>query len=90
MPEQTAPKGPNPKHGTVGVTFNTELRLELPKGDQTGLQIKQAAIAQQAPIELNFQLSVLHGQRYDVIGDEDIVKVHTHMEFTCVAPDDNS
>ena len=90
MPKQTAPKGPSPKSNTVTVTFNTELQLELTKGDQTGLQIKQAAIAQHAPIELNFQLSVLHGQRYDVVGDEDIVKVHAHMEFTCVAPDDNS
>jgi hypothetical protein len=41
-------------------------------------------------IGLEFQLSVKHGNRADVVGDSDTVKVHQGEEFLAVAPDDNS
>jgi hypothetical protein len=57
----------------------------------TGLEIKQAAIAQGVQIQPDFvlQLQRPNGE-YDVIGDRDEVRVHKGMDFTCIAPDDNS
>jgi hypothetical protein len=57
----------------------------------TGLEIKQAAIAQQVQIQLDFvlQLQRPNGE-YDPIGDNEEVHVHKGMEFNCIAPDDNS
>lgn len=56
----------------------------------TAAQIKQAAIEQGVRIEPDFQLSVLHGKRYEVLADTDVVAVHEGQEFRAVAPDDNS
>jgi Multiubiquitin len=56
----------------------------------TGLEIKQTAIAQGVEVESTFQLSVKHGNRYEVVGDTDTVTVHERQEFLIVAPDDNS
>lgn len=57
----------------------------------TGVEIKQAAIAQGLPIQLDFLLSeqLQHGQTR-IVGDTDEIKVNKHSMFTAVAGDDNS
>jgi hypothetical protein len=57
----------------------------------TGLAIKKAAIAQQVPIQEDFVLSEELGERRSrVVGNEDVVHLHTQMRFIAVAQDDNS
>jgi Multiubiquitin len=57
----------------------------------TGLQIKEAAVAQGVPIQLDFLLSEhLPNGEVRIVGDNDEVKVHKHSKFTAVAGDDNS
>lgn len=58
----------------------------------TGLQIKQAAIAQGVKIELDFVLSVIrgHGNKGKVVGDNETITLHDDLCFTAVADDDNS
>jgi hypothetical protein len=74
---------------TVTVSVNNQ-PVELPERRVTGLEIKQAAIAQGVHIQPNFQLSVKRGNRYEVVGDDDTVTVRPRQEFLAVAPDDNS
>jgi hypothetical protein len=83
----TGPTGHGPH--LVPVTVNSQ-PVNLPEREMTGLEIKQAAIGQHVAIQPNFQLSVKHGQQYQVVGDNDTVEVHSHHEFLAVAPDDNS
>ena len=83
--EERSPKKPV----TVLVTVNGQ-SVELPDREVTGLEIKQAAVAQDAHLDLGFQLSVKHGNRYTVLGDTDPVRVHRGQEFLMVPPDDNS
>ncbi len=65
--------------------------VTLTKGKLTGLEIKQAAIAQGVPIELSFVLQQeLPNGKGRVIGDQDAVEVHPHERFTAIANDDNS
>jgi hypothetical protein len=74
---------------TITVTVNNQ-RVELPQRRMTGLEIKQAAIAQGVEIGLNFQLSVEIGKHWKVVGDNDTITIHERQEFIAVAPDDNS
>jgi hypothetical protein len=74
---------------TITVTVNNQ-RVELPERQMTGLEIKQAAVAQGIEVEISFQLSVKRGHRYEVVGDTDTITVHEREEFLIVAPDDNS
>jgi hypothetical protein len=57
----------------------------------TGVQIKQAAIAQGVEIELDFQLALIkpNGKR-QIIGDNDEVAVNKNSVFKATATDDNS
>jgi predicted alpha-1,6-mannanase (GH76 family) len=64
--------------------------VTLPAPEVTSLEVKQAAINQGVAIGLDTQLSVKHGNRYQVVGDADTFKVHQGQEFLAVAPDDNS
>lgn len=65
--------------------------VRLPKGELTGLEIKQAAITQGVPIELGFILQQeLPNGNSRIIGDHDLVKVREHERFTAIANDDNS
>ena len=80
-------KDKNPK--TVPVVFNKQT-IEIPRGDHTGAVIKKFAIEQQVQIEPSFPLAVKHGNRFENVGDTDVVKVHANMEFTAVPGDDNS
>jgi hypothetical protein len=74
---------------TVSVVFNNQT-IEIPKGEHTGAQIKAFAIAAGIAIQPNFPLAVKHGNRFENVGDTDVVKVHANQEFTSVAGDDNS
>lgn len=57
----------------------------------TGLQIKEAAIAQGVAIQPSFQLSEeLSGRQRRIVGDNDVVTVHKGSKFFAVAGDDNS
>lgn len=85
---QTVPASDHVK--LVEVTVNGRpVRLE--KEQLTGLEIKQAAIGQQVPIELDFilQLELANGDA-KIIGDADEVKIKPHQRFTAIANDDNS
>lgn len=77
-----------PKQVTVEVNGNP---VVLDEKVMTGLDIKQAAIAQQVQIQPDFvlQLQRPNGE-YDAIGDNQEVHVHRGMDFNCIAPDDNS
>lgn len=57
----------------------------------TGLEIKEAAIAQGVPIQLDFVLSEELGERRTrVIGDRDAVTVNKESRFLAIPNDDNS
>jgi hypothetical protein len=77
-------------HRLVDISVNTRpVRIEGPTA--TGLQIKEAAIAQGVPIQISFQLSEKLGDhRTRIVGDTDVVAVHEHAAFVAVAEDDNS
>jgi hypothetical protein len=76
-----------PKDVTVQVNNQP---VVLPEHKMTGLEIKQTAIEQGVAIEVGFQLSGKHGNRYKVVGDTEQITVHKGQEFLAVAPDDNS
>ena len=57
----------------------------------TGLQIKEAAIAQGVVIGLDFQLAVVDADgKHRIIGDADKVDVRDDKTFFATAGDDNS
>lgn len=78
------------KDHIVIITVNEEpVKIRGPKA--TGLQIKQAAMAQGIHIDLAFVLSEETGpHRTRIVGDNDEVTVHKGSRFIAVAPDDNS
>lgn len=78
-------------HGTVTVTVNNQ-PVTLPSHRVTGLQIKQAAIAQGVQIEEDFLLTLeAHGGRpARTIGDDDTITVTRHSVFTANDGDDDS
>ena len=74
----------------VEITIN-ERPVEVNGPRISGLAIKQAAITQGVPIELDFVLSEeLPGGRSKIIGDNDIVTVNKNSNFLAVPNDDNS
>jgi hypothetical protein len=80
-----------PEHDRlVAVAVNTRpVKVDGPRA--TGLQIKEAAIAQGLPIQLTFQLSEkLADHKAKIIGNDDTVTLHEGEVFVCVADDDNS
>lgn len=56
----------------------------------SGLEIKQAAIAQGVAIQLDFQLAEVKKKGREIVGDDDQVKVDDDSEFFATATDDNS
>ncbi len=80
---------PDPHH-SVQITVNKNpVLIDGPR--VTGLQIKEAAIAQGVNIQLSFQLTEELGNRQRrVVGDSDVVTVHKGSKFFAVAGDDNS
>lgn len=74
----------------ITITVNEKsVRIQGPKA--TGLEIKEAAIAQGVKIELTFLLSEeLQHHRTRIVGNTDEVTLTKHAKFTAVADDDNS
>jgi hypothetical protein len=78
------------KEHVVTITVN-EKAVEIAGPKATGLEIKQAAIAQGVNIQLSFVLSEeLPNRKTKIIGDNDEVTVNKNSKFVAVAPDDNS
>ncbi|MDX2546739.1 multiubiquitin domain-containing protein [Streptomyces sp. WI04-05B] len=87
--EQADAQTPGKGH-SVTITVNNKA-VEIIGPRVTGLQIKEAAIAQGVQIELDFQLSQeLPSGETRIIGDSDVVTVNKKSVFTAVAGDDNS
>ena len=80
----------NHRPHVVEITVNKRpVRIEGPR--VTGLEIKQAAIAQSVPIDLDFQLAeLLESGRRKIVSDADSVTVHGGSSFVATAADDNS
>lgn len=78
------------RHDRVAIVVN-EQPVEVHGPRITGLEIKEEAIAQGAPIDVGFQLieELSHG-RTRVVGNDEVVSVHTGSRFLALAPDDNS
>jgi hypothetical protein len=68
-----------------------ERPVKIRRGVRTGLEIKQAAIADGVPIQLDFVLSLetAPGQTR-IVGDRDRVRVKPGQRFLAIADDDNS
>lgn len=90
MSEVTVESAKKDHDRVVTITVNSH-PVEVADKVLTGLEIKQAAIAQGVGIEVDFVLSELreHGPAR-IVGDSDEVKVTKHSKFTAVAGDDNS
>ena len=83
-------KGPQKGHFEAHVTVNGKPVI-LRDHHMTGLQIKEAAIAQHVSIEVNFILQEeLPNGHHRIIGDTDSIEVHDHDRFTAIPNDDNS
>jgi hypothetical protein len=83
-----------PNAAAQQITIHVNERSVVMLGhEQTGLEIKEAAIAQGVPIKLDFVLSIERGQGQDqtkVVGNDDRVQINEHSRFTAVDDDDNS
>jgi hypothetical protein len=85
MNEQAAQSG----HEVVVTVNEKPVTVTGPK--VTGLQIKEAAIAQGVQIGLDFQLSEeLANDRTRIVGDAERITVNKKSRFDAVAGDDNS
>ena len=83
-------KGNSSEEKDIVIKVN-EQPVKLENKTTTGGQIKTAAMAQGVHIQQNFVLQEeLRNGTSKIIGDEDEVKLHAHMAFTAIAPDDNS
>jgi hypothetical protein len=80
--------GGKPKPIKVEINDKT---VVLDEKVMTGMEIKQAAITQGLQIQPDFvlQLQRPNGE-YDVIGGNQELHIRKGMDFTCIAPDDNS
>lgn len=75
---------------TIEITVNRK-PVTVRGHKHTGLEIKEAAIAQGVRIELDFQLSVETGpHKTEHVNDTEVVTVHKGSAFVAVAGDDNS
>lgn len=79
------------ERGMVTVTVNNK-PVVLARHRVTGLEIKQAAIAQEVQIELDFILTLeAHdGQPAKTIDDNETITVTEHSEFSANDGDDDS
>lgn len=83
---------PNGGHQERRVVVHVnDLPVAVPTKRLTGLELKEAAIAQGVAIELGFQLiEELPHDRTRVVGDKEVIEVRDDSRFVAVAPDDNS
>jgi hypothetical protein len=71
--------------------FVNEKPVKLDNEKQTGMSIKQAAIAQGVQIQPDFILSIEHGGgKTELIGDDQPVRIHEGERFLAIPNDDNS
>jgi hypothetical protein len=71
--------------------FVNDKPVKITRGEHTGLEIKQAAIAQGVNIQLDFILNLEKRKgETQVIGDTDPVKVKKGQHYVAIADDDNS
>lgn len=78
------------KPKTIEIEINGR-DVEMVDEEVTGLEIKEAAIAQGVNIQLTFVLQQeLPNGSSKIIGDQDKVHLRKHLRFTAIAPDDNS
>jgi hypothetical protein len=81
---------PHPQPEKVEIHVNRR-RVTVIGHTQTGLQIKQAAIAQHVKIELDFLLFLeREGRPNERIADDQSVHVTNESRFKAIADDDNS
>ena len=65
--------------------------VELVGAEQTGAQVKQAAIEQNVGIKEDFVLSIeLGGGKTTLVGDDEAIVVRTGARFVAIDDDDNS
>jgi hypothetical protein len=74
----------------IRVTVNRQWSVTVHGTRQTGLSIKEAAIAQGVPIQMDFLLSRKHGPKFQPVGDDEHIRVHDGDEFRALDGDDNS
>jgi predicted RNase H-like nuclease (RuvC/YqgF family) len=75
----------------IEVVVNEKHPVKLEGREQTGLSIKQAAIKQSVPIQLDFVLSIERGGgKTEIIGDGQNIKVKDGDRFLAIPNDDNS
>lgn len=78
-------------HDKPITVFVNEKPVTVEDKKQTGLSIKQAAIAQHVPIQLDFVLSIERGGgKTELIGDDQKITVHDGDRFLAIPNDDNS
>jgi hypothetical protein len=83
-----APAAPKPQEIEVSVN---ERPVVLIGHKQTGLSIKQAAINQSVPIQIDFILSIERGPGHtQVINDNEEITVTRNSRFVAISDDDNS
>jgi hypothetical protein len=88
---QTASAGREIEHLHTVVVLVNEKKVHLKGEIQTGLSIKQAAIAQGVPIQLDFVLSIeLGGGKTELVPDDKKIRVKSHDRFLAIPNDDNS
>jgi predicted nuclease with TOPRIM domain len=76
---------------TIEVVFNERYPVKIHGKKQTGLSLKEAAIKEDVPIQLDFVLSIeLGGGKTDIIGNADTIKVKEGDRFLAIPDDDNS
>lgn len=81
----------DPGHDRKIEVLVNEKPVLLDNKEQTGLSIKQEAIAQGVEIQLDFVLSIERGGgKTELIGDNERIKVHPHERFLAIPNDDNS
>lgn len=87
-PQQSKPR---PAKGAVTVTINRK-PVELNDHRVTGMEIKQAALAQGVQIETDFLLTLeaSQGKPARTVADDETITVTKHSEFTANDVDDDS
>jgi len=94
QPTQDLTKGVDPTAHAHMPTIEIHVNhkpVNLVGHEHTGLEIKEAAIAQGVKIKTDFLLFLVHHHKpNDPIGDEETIKVNHHSHFHSIDNDDNS
>ncbi len=78
------------EHEPIKVVFNEKYRVTVHGKKQTGLSLKEAAIKDHVPIQLDFVLSIERGGgKTEIIGNTDTIKVKEGDRFLAIPDDDN-